>query len=187
MAVVVEGGLGLLAVGLGQWLGRPPWAMIRWTWPGAWWGLAASLPLLVALFVVVRVPPRPLKELLQVVDKLVVPLFRQSRLSELALVSVLAGLGEEMLFRGVVQVTIAAWFGGTFGAWIGIAAAAVLFGLLHTITTAYAVLAGLIGLYLCWVFMATDNLLVPIIAHGLYDFVALVYLVRLRDRAPDTS
>ena len=42
-------------------------------------------------------------------------------------------------------------------------------------------LAGLIGIYLGWLLAATDNLLVPIVAHAAYDFLALVYLLH-RDR-----
>lgn len=181
MAIVVEGGLGLIAVGLGAWLDRPPWEMIQWNWAGAAWGAAAGLPLLVGLLGVVWLPLGPLVRLARVVDELLVPLFRDCRLVELALISALAGLGEEMLFRGVVQLTIAEGFGGTPGTWIGIAAAAILFGLLHPITTSYAVLAGLVGLYLGWLFAVSGNLLAPIVAHGVYDFFALVYLVRLKN------
>ena len=54
------------------------------------------------------------------------------------------------------------------------------FGLLHFITPLYALLAGLMGLYLGWLYEATGNLIVPMIVHGLYDFAALVYLVRIR-------
>ena len=41
-------------------------------------------------------------------------------------------------------------------------------------------LAGLIGLYLGWLWLAVGNLLVPIVVHALYDFVALMYLVKVR-------
>jgi membrane protease YdiL (CAAX protease family) len=46
----------------------------------------------------------------------------------------------------------------------------------------YLVLAGLIGLYLGGIWLATGNLLVPIIAHAMYDFVALVYFVKTRKK-----
>jgi membrane protease YdiL (CAAX protease family) len=51
------------------------------------------------------------------------------------------------------------------------------FGLAHPISTTYAVLASLIGIYLGFLFVATDNLLVPIVTHAAYDFLALVYLL----------
>ena len=55
-----------------------------------------------------------------------------------------------------------------------------MFGLLHPITRAYAVIAALLGAYLGGLWLAGGNLLTPIVAHALYDFVALVYLLRLR-------
>ena len=52
-----------------------------------------------------------------------------------------------------------------------------LFGLAHALTRTYAVLATLVGFYLGFLFWLTGNLLAPILAHAVYDFVALVYLV----------
>jgi hypothetical protein len=60
-----------------------------------------------------------------------------------------------------------------------------MFGLAHFISLMYAVLAALIGLYLGILFIAFDNLAVPVIVHALYDFVALTYLVRMRSAAND--
>lgn len=105
---------------------------------------------------------------------------RALRIVQLAVIAAMAGLGEEMIFRGVVQAALANWLGDGAGPWIALLAAAVLFGLLHTVTPTYALLAGLIGLYLGWLWMVTDNLLVPVVVHGLDDFVALVYLVKTR-------
>jgi hypothetical protein len=48
---------------------------------------------------------------------------------------------------------------------------------LHAVTVTYAVLATAVGAYLGWLALTTGNLLVPMIAHGLYDFVASVYLI----------
>ena len=63
---------------------------------------------------------------------------------------------------------------------MALSVASVLFGLGHLITPVYAVLAAVIGFYLGALFLATDNLLIAIVAHGLYDFVALLYLIRRR-------
>ena len=48
---------------------------------------------------------------------------------------------------------------------------------------ACAMIAALMGLYLGWIAIVSDNLLVPIIAHALYDFWALTYLIEHRGRA----
>jgi membrane protease YdiL (CAAX protease family) len=94
----------------------------------------------------------------------------------LVLISLLAGLGEEMLFRGVLQGFAARWLGPTVGLVIGSA----LFGLLHPITWTYGLLATGLGLYLGVVWLVSDNLLVVVIAHALYDFLVLVYLLRIQ-------
>jgi membrane protease YdiL (CAAX protease family) len=46
------------------------------------------------------------------------------------------------------------------------------------------VLAALIGAYLGFVFLLSGNLLVPIIAHAVYDVVALFVLARRAPAAP---
>ncbi|MFC1597056.1 CPBP family intramembrane glutamate endopeptidase, partial [Planctomycetota bacterium] len=46
-AVVFEGGLGLLAIALGWWLGCRPMETVRWSTPAAIWGALAGLPMLV--------------------------------------------------------------------------------------------------------------------------------------------
>src|SRR5205085_12118606 len=101
-------------------------------------------------------------------------LFQRGTLLDLAAISVLAGFGEEMLFRGVLQDLLSRWL----GPWPALAFASVLFGLLHLITPTYAVLAALMGAYLGWLYARTGNLLVPIMTHTLYDFFALSYIVR---------
>lgn len=192
MAVAFEGGLVLVAVVLGWLLGHPPAAAIQWTPEAAAWGAVASLPPMAVLLLCVTFPMRPWAEVLRVLDQLLVPLFRDCWLTELAVISLLAGLGEEMLFRGVLQQAVACWVGGQTGVWMGLAAASLLFGLAHLITPVYALLAGLIGLYLGWLWIASDNLLVPITAHAAYDFLALVYLGKIRpqrrrSRRPDLT
>ena len=61
------------------------------------------------------------------------------------------------------------------GDWLAIVAVAIVFRLL--VSAGYAVLAALMGIYLGWLFLATGNLAVPIVTHGVYDFLALVYIL----------
>ena len=58
--------------------------------------------------------------------------------------------------------------------------AAVVFGLLHAVTLTYAVLGTLLGLLLGWLYLDSGNLLGPMIAHSVYDAVALAWLLRRR-------
>jgi membrane protease YdiL (CAAX protease family) len=87
-------------------------------------------------------------------------------------ISVLAGVGEEALFRGLVQDTLAAWM--PLG--VALALASLLFGLLHAVTPTYAVLATLMGAYLGGLYLWTGGLLAPMVTHGVYDFAVLLYL-----------
>lgn len=184
LSLVFEGGLGVLAWVLGWWLGFPPLETLRWTLQAAAWGTAAALPVLVLFIATERLPVWPFSDIARVVDELFVPLFRGCGLAHLAAIAALAGLGEEMLFRGFLQEGIGRWVGGPSGTWVGLAAASLLFGLAHPFTLSYVLLAGLIGLYLGWLWIATGNLLVPITAHAVYDFLALAYLAKTRDRGP---
>jgi membrane protease YdiL (CAAX protease family) len=113
-------------------------------------------------------------------DQTILPLFRACGPMEIAVIALLAGLGEEMLFRPIVQGEIARWIGLPYGSIVGLLIAAILFGLLHKMTITYAILAGLIGLYLGIIWLLSGNLLVPITAHAIYDFLAIVILLKAK-------
>ncbi len=185
-AAAFEGSLTVVAIVLGWLLGQPPSRTFHFNLHHAAVGVVATLPPLGLLWLCLKLPLPPLKTITQILDEMLVPLFRGCQLMHLAIIAALAGLGEEMLFRGVIQAAIQAEaaneFGGLPGMWLGLLIAAALFGLLHSITPTYALLAGLIGLYLGWLWLEYDNLLVPITVHALYDFVVLVYLVKVRGK-----
>lgn len=174
--LLFEAGLGLLAWLVGWFLSTSPLESVRFERDAVVVGLAACVPMLLLFAACVRWPIGPLRGIKDFSDEFVRPLFASCNLFQLALISLAAGIGEEMLFRGLLQRLLVGWL----GVWPGIALASVLFGLMHLITVTYAVLAALMGCYLSWVLMmAHDNLLSVIIAHGVYDFLALVYLVKI--------
>ncbi len=171
VAIVSELALGLIALAAGWVCGHPPLAQIQASPLGLVQGLLATVPLAAAFWVAHVWPIGPLRGLKDIVGRLVVPMFRGCTLADLALISIAAGLGEELLFRGVLQSGIAGYTGS---AWTAVAIAAAIFGLAHPISRTYVVLAAAIGVYLGWLLVATGNLLVPIVTHAAYDFVALV-------------
>jgi membrane protease YdiL (CAAX protease family) len=116
-------------------------------------------------------PPFP--QVRRDVERLVVPLFRGASWWDMLLIALLAGVGEELFFRGLLQPGLA----GSIGAWTALILTSALFGVLHWVTPPYAALAGLVGLYLGAFMAVSGNLLVPILVHALYDFFALRYLV----------
>jgi uncharacterized protein len=183
MAAVFEGCLTPLAIGLGWLLGTPPLAkLFHFNGHDALLGVAAALPPLGLFWLCLVCPWRPFAEIAKITVETLVPLFRGCSLAQLAIISGLAGLGEETLFRGVIQAGAAQGIGGPNGVWLALLLAAVLFGLLHLITPTYGILAGLVGLYLGWLWLLSGNLLTPIVAHAAYDFLALVYLAKVKGR-----
>jgi uncharacterized protein len=186
-AATFEGSLVAVAIILGWLFHQPPLKTFRFDPNDAAWGLVATLPLLGILWGCLKTPWKPLQEITRILDETLVPLFQGCGLTQLAIIAALAGVGEEMLFRGIVQTFAAEQIGQPYGVWGGLLVSAVVFGLLHTVTTTYAVMAGLIGLFLGWLWLATGNLLTPMIAHGAYDFVALVYLIQRRNGNSETD
>jgi membrane protease YdiL (CAAX protease family) len=183
VALLFEGGIGLVALGLGWFFGVSPLeSVVRHSLPenvlAVIWGLAAAIPLFVALVVWDTGGQSWMAHLRQAVQQKVVPLFRGATTWQLLLISLAAGVGEELLYRGLVQVGLAQWAGEPHGAWMGLFVGSVFFGVCHWVTGEYALLATLIGLALGGLFLATGNLLAPIGMHALYDFLALLYLVR---------
>jgi hypothetical protein len=91
-------------------------------------------------------------------------IFSCTKLSDLVLISLIAGFAEEMLFRGVLQAKY------------GIVPASIIFGLIHCVSPAYVIVTILMGFYIGAFFFLSGNMLVPIQLHFIYDLAALVYL-----------
>ena len=189
-AIVFEGGLALLAMGLGWLVSVSPLASIP-IGPGALaenglavlWGVIAALPMMSGPLLIHFFPYGPLGRLQEFVERIVVPMFSQATIAQLALISLLAGLGEEMLFRGLIQGGLAERIGGTTGVVVGVAVASIAFGIAHWMTRTYALLATIVGVYLGLLMVFTGNILAPMVTHALYDFVVLVFMLRRRNGA----
>ncbi len=178
-AIVFEGMIALGAYVLGDIVERPPGEQIAWNFADAAWGVVAAIPMLAALILLMRLPLAGIERLREFSRQFLIPMFRGATWPQLVLISALAGLGEEMLFRGLIQHGLAEAIGGSAGILIGIAIGSLTFGLAHAATRTYAIVAGLVGLYLGGVYVLSGNLLAPIIAHAMYDIGAFVYLFRL--------
>ena len=173
-AVLVEGGLAIVAIftDILFHLGLNYWAYFKFgseTPLQIAWGL---LPLVVGYLVLQRLPFESLRR----IDLLVRELFQQHmahwKLWQLALVATLAGLGEELFFRGLFQLGLSTFV----DVWMAILLTSLLFGLAHAVTFLYCILAFIISFYLGFLFVHTDNLIVPIAVHALYDFLVFMYI-----------
>jgi uncharacterized protein len=175
-AVFFEGGLAPLSLFLGWLLHHRPLDQFAWSRADAVLGVVATIPLILMFLAIMRWPIGPLSGIKKFWDTEVLPLLAKSSWSEIALISISAGVGSEMLFRGVLQAAFSSWFGATWG----LTLTSVLFGLLHPISIPYVVLTCFIGFYLGTVWIFSGNLLTVMVVHALYDFAALAYLIRLR-------
>jgi membrane protease YdiL (CAAX protease family) len=166
----------LVALAVGAVVHVAPFATLSWNLRGLAAGVAATAPLLLLLAWCLRTLFGPIARLVRTVEERAAPLFAGETAATIAVVAALAGLGEEALFRGVMQTALLA----RIPAWAAISLTAAAFGLAHALSLTYAVLAALVGGYLGWLHVASGNLLVPILVHALYDFVALRLLLRVK-------
>lgn len=91
-----------------------------------------------------------------------------------AALSVNAGLVEELLFRLAVPALVYGVFGDAV---VAVIASIVLFGGLHLYQGAWGILGSMaIGALLMVLYLATGNILAPIIAHALIDLRSLVLI-----------
>ncbi len=183
IAVLFEGALIVLAWGLGLLLETPFSEQTFVTGPAIALGVAATMPLFLGLYWTIRSSWSVLVGLRRVIEDQVVPLFAGCTVWGIATISILAGVGEEALFRGVIQTNLA----GAMGVVAALLVTSVLFGLVHFVTSTYAVMAGIIGLYLGVISIWSGNVFVPMVVHALYYFVALMYLARYVRPAPERS
>jgi membrane protease YdiL (CAAX protease family) len=175
--VFFEVGLAPFSLILGWLLGHPPLERFAWSAGDAVWGVVAAIPPVALFLALLRWPVGPLAKAKQFCEEEIVPLFHESYWSELALIALCAGVGEEMLFRGVVQASLMDWVGPGWG----LVLASALFGILHPASVSYIIFTGFLGLYLGAIWISNGNLLTLMVTHAAYDFVALGYLIRLRD------
>jgi len=165
-----------LALGLALVAGVTPWADFRLTAEALLMAVVATAPLLVGFWAAAYARAQWFWELDALIRPTLRALFGDRRRGAVALVSLLAGFGEELLFRGVLQ----GWLSELIGPWIGVAIAAVVFGLMHFLSWTYFAVATGLGLYLGALYELTGNLLVVCLVHALYDWVAIRYLLASR-------
>lgn len=173
-ALCFELGLGILALLAGRFttvwpvekLQLPPTVVLLLL------GIVSALPPLLIMVGLRRATWEPLRSLTEFVNQRLAPMFSELSVVELLLLSLAAGWGEELLFRGLIQAEIAQ---GTT-AMVGILMASFVFALVHFITPAYFVMAFFVSNYFGWLFWQFDSLWIPIISHAAYDFLMLLYL-----------
>ena len=172
--VLFESSLLLVALVLG-WLFDVPLLDIQaWSWKGLSVGLTSVLPLISLFFWLLQSQWEPCQNIRRIMNMVVKPMFEGFSILQLLIISMIAGISEEILFRGVIQGGLQALM-GVPGA---ILLSAVLFGACHALTPFYFVLATLMGVYMSLVWLATGEILAPIITHAVYDFLVLIWYLK---------
>ncbi|MGX2038916.1 CPBP family intramembrane glutamic endopeptidase [Methylocaldum sp. MU1018] len=185
IATWFEGGLILLAYGIGWAVSINPLAHIGFGPMALAWGILGTLPLYLLFALSYSLPWSGMRAVKSFLVEKLGPFLSHCRWQELLYLGFLAGISEEILFRGLLQP----WFEQNWG-WIGgIVFSNLVFALVHWVTPLYALLAGLTGVYLgiALDFGGERNLVIPILIHAIYDFLAFIAVAQTYRREKSRS
>ena len=185
--IILEGVLVLIAVLVSYlWAGKPLLNAIRFDLDGFGTGLAATLPM-VAYFAFslsrfgqnIASFQRIYKLLREILSRAIIELPTW----KIVVLGMSVGIGEECLFRGVLQPVFESWMPEVNTILTpqvnAIIVTGLIFGLLHALTPAYFIIATFLSFYFGFLVNYTGNLLTPVLAHGLYDVVGFLLLKRM--------
>lgn len=170
-AGVFEGGLLVLAYVVGLLIGVRPAAQLTWSWQDLSWGILATLPMLLLFAASWSTSWKTFREIREFLRDVLGPLLDDCGLLDIVTLALLAGVCEEVLFRGLIWQYL-----NVHNAVLALLLTNLLFGLAHSVTPLYAIVAGVVGIYLTLLMSIGDspNLLIPMTAHSLYDFIAFL-------------
>jgi len=167
LATCFQGGILVLGMLLGDWFDIT--FHIQWNFNAIARGLLATIPMLLLFWWVMKTDWKAFRNLREVLVKQLGPLLVPCSWWDLVYISLLAGLSEEVLFRGALQNSLSHWGLGT-----SLVITSLLFGACHAANLTYFLYATGAGLYLSWVAgLSEQNLLPAIVTHAAYDLIAL--------------
>ncbi len=175
IVLVVEAVLAAVGLVVGWWIGTPILEVTRVDLYSGVLALAATLPLVAFVFWGMRTKLAFFARLQELFRETLVPLFASCSRLEILLISIMAGIGEEVFFRAFLQGSL----GRVVNPWIALALVSALFGLAHYVSLSYAIITGLLGVYMGTLLLLTGNLFVAVAVHALFDFVAILYISRM--------
>ena len=138
------------------------------------WGFGGGIVLALVVMAVLLLPFSPIKAFKGLMERHMFPMLAASTYPDRVGIALLAGFCEELLFRGAIQPALGMTLLGPWGALI---ISSVLFGALHGLSGVYFFLAMGISLILGGLYQFTDNLLGPMILHGVYDLIILLLTI----------
>jgi len=160
---------------LGGWLlSVPPTATLSWSLEDFALGLLATIPMLAILTVCVMSRSEAMSKIRDFQRDTIGHLLDECRWYDIVLLAALAGVCEEVLFRGFLFLWLA-----PLNMVLAVLISNLAFGAAHAATAMYGILAAFMGLYLTSLIAVdpTPNLLIPITAHTIYDIAAFAVVL----------
>ena len=175
-ACYFESALVLVAIFLGWIAEINPFEFIIFSEQALTNGIMGTLPLCVIFLALNQITADSLQQIRQILQNTLGPSLVKHHWADLFVLAAIAGISEEILFRGLIQP----WIENSWGMMAGLLVSSLIFGLVHAATFLYFIMATAVSIYLGLYldYDGTRNLLTPIIIHGLYDFFAFVVIVR---------
>lgn len=176
--------VGFILLGVGYLWYRDDRDLVRWGWP-SFVAIAVMVGGFVALFALNLVAGLAATVLgLESAENAVIVAGNENPelfLYMIPITMLLVAPGEELVFRGIVQ----GWLRRAYGVVPGIVLASLLFGAVHVVALegpgaiVYVTVAAALGLVLGAIYEYTENLLVPIVVHGIWNafLFSVQYLV----------
>ena len=172
LGVAFEVGLGVIACAIGIWLDVAVLGKVTWSTQGIAIGSLAAAPPLAAFWLLDRFDWQPVQDVSRQARRMLAALFERPIWWAVAVLSLAAGWGEELLFRGLLQD----YFADRYGTLAGVSLASLAFGLMHPISRTYVFMAAAIGVYFGSLYLWTGDLTTAVVAHAVYDFLAIYRL-----------
>jgi membrane protease YdiL (CAAX protease family) len=166
----------VLAIFLGWITGIDPFEFLYFSERSVGYGLFATIPLFLVFLAMEHMSIAEIQNIRKLLLDTIAPYLYRHHWTDLLVLAAIAGVSEEILFRGVIQP----WMENSWGMNAGLIGSSVLFGLVHAITPLYAFLAMGVSIYL-GLFLdygGERNLLTPIVIHTAYDFLAFLAIMK---------
>jgi membrane protease YdiL (CAAX protease family) len=175
-ACYFESSLIIVAIVLGWIADINPFENIHFSENAVLYGFFGTIPLYLIFMAMEHMPYDSIQKIRQILIDTIGASMNKQNWADLFILAAIAGVAEEVLFRGVIQP----WMENSWGMNPGLIISSMLFGLIHAVTPLYAILATVISIYLglSLDYGGERNLLTPIVIHALYDFLAFIAIMK---------
>ena len=176
IACFFEGGLIGIAFLIAWAVDIHPLAHLSFGGNAIFWGMLGTIPLYLLFLLFYNYPLGPFYPIKRALIDILGPMLADAGPKQLLLLAIMAGFSEELLFRGVLQP----WLQFNWGMTLGLIFSNLIFGFLHWVTPMYALIAGIVGVYLGLMLDAGGerNLLTPVVIHAVYDYLAFLVVAQ---------